>query len=217
MWDLLPGGPCLGGAPANVAFHVVRAGGHGALISCVGRDELGERALQALGSAGVDVAWVGRTAAHPTGVVDVVFDGSEPRYSIGDGAAWDQIEIPAGVERELALADALCFGTLAARTDRVSTRLVDLARALRDLRAPSPPGRLPRPLLALDLNLRPPHVNVEFIRSVLPLVDLLKLNEEEHAWLQQQGLGETWRTQSANLELVALTRGPTAPRRAHRG
>jgi fructokinase len=217
LWDLLPDGPCLGGAPANVAFHATRAGGRGALISCVGTDELGERAVRQLGAAGVDVTWVGRSAGYATGTVGVHFDTGEPHYTIGRNAAWDQLEIPADVERQVASTDALAFGTLAARTERTSERILDLVRGLRGCRAPTAPGGLPRPLLALDLNLRPPHVNLAFIRQALELVDLLKLNEEEHAWLEQQGLGESWRGQSTNIRLVALTRGPRGAELSGRG
>jgi len=217
LWDLLPGGPCLGGAPANVAYHATRAGGRGALISCVGQDELGQRAVAQLARAGVDTSWVRQDAAHPTGTVDVTFDGVEPRYAIGENAAWDQLELPPEALEQVALIDALALGTLAARTDRVSTRVLDLVKGLRGRRAPSAPGVLPRPLLALDLNLRPPHVNLDFVRQVLPLVDLLKINEEESAWLEAQGLGARFREQATDIQLALLTRGAKGAELSGRG
>jgi len=187
LWDLLPEGPSLGGAPANVAYHATRVGGRGALISRVGTDELGERAVRELATRGVDVSLVGTDPQHPTGTVDVHFEAGEPRYTIGQDAAWDYIELPSAVGFDTG---AVAFGTLAARTSGAALRTLDFIRRVRA--APEP-----RPLLALDLNLRPPHVNLEFIHEVLPLIDLLKLNEEEDAWLKQ----------AVDVPMVALTRG----------
>jgi fructokinase len=192
LWDLLPEGPSLGGAPANVAYHATRAGGRGALISRVGQDDLGERAVRELEARGVDVTWVGRDAQHPTGTVEVRFAGGQPTYTIGADAAWDHIELPSVLDSSV---DAFALGTLAARTPGAAARTLDF---LRQVHAAPPP----RPLLALDLNLRPPHINPEFIQEVLPLVDVLKLNEEEQAWLVD--IGRPWTTRAA---IVALTRG----------
>lgn len=187
LWDLLPEGPSLGGAPANVAYHATRAGGRGALISRVGTDELGERAVRELATRGVDVSLVGTDPQHPTGTVDVHFEAGEPRYTIGQDAAWDYVELPSAVGFDT---DAIAFGTLAARTPAARARTVAFLRQVHA--APEP-----RPLLALDLNLRPPHVNLEFIHEVLPLIDLLKLNDDEDAWLNAV----------IDVPMIALTRG----------
>src|SRR5215218_4494539 len=90
LWDVLPGGKQLGGAPANFAYHANALGARGAVVSRVGDDELGREILARLDALGVDRAHVSTDLDHPTGTVDVRLDGAGvPEYVIHEGVAWD--------------------------------------------------------------------------------------------------------------------------------
>jgi len=193
LWDLLPGGKKLGGAPGNVAHHARSLGADVVLVSRVGRDPLGDEALRRLESEGLSVAEVQRDEGAPTGTAAVQIDrDGQPRFELAADVAWDRIESPRDVR-----ADAVCFGTLAQRGP--VTR-----RAIRRLLRPGA-------LRVLDLNLRDPYWSEEVILSSLALADVVKLSEAE---LDRCGLpaGDA-RDRIArlarrfHLSHVALTRG----------
>ncbi len=92
LWDLFPDGARLGGGAANVAYHASLLGARAALVSRVGDDALGRRALTELSSRGVDVSAVQIDADAPTGSVRVELAQGEPRFTLAQGAAWDRIE-----------------------------------------------------------------------------------------------------------------------------
>ncbi|HLU67170.1 MAG TPA: PfkB family carbohydrate kinase [Kofleriaceae bacterium] len=199
LWDLFPSGPLLGGAPANLAYHLAVIGAEVALVSRVGADEPGREALERLGAAGVDVSAVQRDAGRPTGSVRVDVEGGEARYSLNRGGAWEYIELDAAARALIARSRAICFGSLAQR--RPGARAA-LTAAL----AARPPGCL----AVCDLNLRRGEQDSDLVRWALEQADLLKINEREErqiaalfgvrdpvAWL----LGELGAAQ------VALTRG----------
>lgn len=193
LWDLLPGGKQLGGAPGNVAHHARSLGADVVLVSRVGRDPLGEEAIGRLEAAGLSVAEVQRDEAAPTGTAAVRIDpDGQPRFELAANVAWDRIESPKDVR-----ADAVCFGTLAQRG--LVTR-----RAIRRLLQPGL-------LRVLDLNLRDPYWSEDVILRSLALADVVKLSEAE---LDRCGMpaGDA-RNRIAllarrfNLSHVAMTRG----------
>lgn len=212
LWDEFPDGARLGGAAANVAFHAARVGAESLLVSRVGKDDEGRRALAQLARAGVDTSGVGIDDGAPTGFVGVTFINGEPRFAIGDGVAWDRIDIQGTVAARARAANALCFGTLAQRTPLVRGRLRGF---LEGVRASAParvlgPGRRRRPICLLDLNLRPPFIDQATILGALGMADIVKLNEEEAEWLgQAMAVNDpiTWIFERFPIELVALTRG----------
>ena len=158
----------LGGAPANVAYHVAALGDRAALVSRVGRDADGDDAIAELARHGVDTRLVQRDEL-PTGVVRVEAVAGEPRYSIGAPSAWDRIELTPAVERLLARADAFCYGTL-------SQRAADRGRAA----LASAIARLPaRCLRVCDVNLRSPYDTPEAIGAALATADVVKMNIHE--------------------------------------
>src|SRR5438094_1844962 len=116
LWDQFPDGPQLGGAPANVAWHLGQAGGWVRLVSRVGDDAEGRRALAQLFDAGVDVSLVQIDRERATGVVEVTIEGGEPRYRLVPGRAWERIACTADVREALGDAGVLVYGTLAQRT-----------------------------------------------------------------------------------------------------
>jgi fructokinase len=169
LWDMLPAGRQLGGAPANFAFHAQQLGARGAVVSRVGDDALGHEILEKLDAAGVDRRGVGIDPAHPTGVVDVTLDSKGvPTYVIRTGVAWDFIE-SSPINLELARsADAICFGTLGQRNAQSRS-------AIGAMLAAAKPGCL----RVFDINLRQQYYDAELLDTMLRQSDVLKLNEDE--------------------------------------
>lgn len=173
LWDLFPDGRRLGGAPANVAYHASVLGDRGVVATRVGQDAAGDEALALLGGRGVDVTWVQRDPARPTGVAEVRLSGDgEARFCIDATAAWSAPAWTDDWERLFSTADALCFGTLLC-AEPAGLEVVE--RAVRSL--PSGALRL------LDLNLRPPHTTDRAVENALACANALKLSEEEVAAL----------------------------------
>lgn len=204
LWDVLPDGAVLGGAPANVAVRARRLGARTAMISAVGDDPPGRRARQQLDRLGVDTSGVSIVPDQPTGTVAVtVAEDGEPAYRIAEPAAWDFIPQSPEAFGWAASADALCYGTLAQRGRVSRTSIAALIDA-----AP------PRALRVLDVNLRHPWVVPDLVVVLLERSNVVKLNESELAAVAEflglaggegallEQLAERYRQR-----LVALTRG----------
>jgi fructokinase len=204
LWDLLPGGRQLGGAPANFAYHAGALGAVAQVVSRVGRDELGRELLTRLQQLGLLTDAVEEDATAPTGTVtvEVQADG-QPHFTIHEDVAWDRIAGDAAGRRAVAAADAVCFGTLAQRSE-VSRRSI---RTL--LRAAPAEG-----LRIFDVNLRQNYYSHAVIEESLALANVVKVNESELAHLPEMfGLPGDERgriavlAQRCGLRLVACTRG----------
>jgi fructokinase len=115
LWDQFPDGAQLGGAPANVAWHLGLAGGWARLVSRVGDDDLGRRATARLAEV-CDTSLVQVDPERETGVVEVTVVGGEPRYRLVPGRAWERIACTDDVIGALGEASVLVYGTLAQRT-----------------------------------------------------------------------------------------------------
>ena len=202
LWDMLPSGKALGGAPANFAYHAGRLGEEGWAVSAVGDDELGReiRAIVAEKGLGNIIA----TSDKPTGTVEVELDEKGvPSYNIKEDVAWDNIPFTAEMEALAARADAVCFGSLVQRMNSRQT----VMRFLRALR--------PDALKVFDINLRQHYYSREVIEESLRLADILKINDDEIGILSGMlSLGEdataACRALIAryDLDLVILTKGP---------
>ncbi len=205
LWDMLPGGRQLGGAPANFAYHAHALGMGGAVVSRVGADRLGREVFDRLDALGVDWGCLQTDEEHPTGTVTVTLaPGGTPDYEIHEGAAWDFLEWNdqlAGLAHETT---AVCFGTLASRGYRTRQTVVKFLEAC------------PKNCLKVfDINLRQSYFTVEMIRDYLRRADVVKLNHEELPTVFDLfGLtfgseSEALRTlvQKYGLKLVVLTRG----------
>lgn len=176
LWDVLPGGKALGGAPLNVACHV-HALLHGAapgearveaiVASRVGTDELGEEVIRELARRGMSTDYVQRDAAHPTSTVNVTLDAGQPTYTFTPDIAWDHLEFTSAWGELAARCNAVCFGTLAQRS-RPSRETI-----WRFLDAASQAVRL------FDVNLRQGFFDQESILEGCRRATLLKLNEHE--------------------------------------
>jgi fructokinase len=175
LWDLLPSGPVLGGAPFNLAYRLHAFGERALVASRLGADELGRGARRRLEEEGMDASLVQNDPARPTGTARVRVDAQgRPDFEIAPGAAFDAIEVSERLLAEAGRADALAFGTLAQR-DPVSRaalgRVLDAHRGL----------------AFLDLNLREGAATRETVTASLERADVLKLNEDE-----AQRIGRWW-------------------------
>jgi fructokinase len=169
LWDILPRGIFLGGAPLNVAYHLSRQGVAPRVISAVGRDFLGTEALRRIDDWGIDRAFIASIRGQATGTVRAVLDAQgRATYRIANHVAWDRIAAPPPGGRPAAPA-AIVFGTLALRTR--ANRLT-LTRWLETW---------PAACRVLDLNLRRPFDRGAVIKFALSRAQLVKLNDDELA------------------------------------
>lgn len=196
LWDRFPDGDQLGGAPANVAWHLGQAGGWPQLISRVGNDDDGRRALAQL-AALVDVDLVQIDDSRPTGEVTVELIGGEPRYTLHAGRAWERIACTPDVTATIASAGVVVYGTLAQRTAEGFASWQRAIAATTD-----------RCLRACDLNLRPGQARSQAIDAAIAAADLLKLNDRELAivgeWL---ATGDPIATLRTHTRVIAVTHG----------
>jgi len=168
LWDLLPEGPRLGGAPANFAVMAGRLGNHAVVASRLGTDALGARARALLETLPVDVTALQADPDLPTGTVGVAIEDGEPHYTIHEPVAWDRLQLTAEWTELAREADAVCFGTLAQRgavSRRTILKFLDATR-LDCVRV-------------FDANLRPPFWSAETLRGSLGRATILKLNATE--------------------------------------
>ena len=115
LWDVLPEGKKIGGAPANFAYHVSQFGLDSIVVSAVGNDALGDEILENFREKGLHTL-IARTD-HPTGTVQVTLDGAGvPRYEIRENVAWDNIPFTPELEKLARETRAVCFGSLAQRS-----------------------------------------------------------------------------------------------------
>lgn len=167
LWDCLPTGKVLGGAPANFAYHASQLDCEGVAVSAIGKDELGDEILSQLADKGLEN--IISRVDYPTGTVKVTLDAKGvPNYEIVKNVAWDYI--PFGeAEKELASrADAICFGSLAQRNEVSRKSMMDFIAA-------APKGCLK----VFDINLRQKFYSLEIIDASLKVSDILKINDEE--------------------------------------
>jgi len=168
LWDLLPAGPVLGGAPFNFAYRINSLGDRGLIVSRLGRDELGEGAWKRARELGMDTSYLQWDATHPTGTVEVTLDEeNNPDFFIVPEVAYDNIELTRELVELASSADCLCFGTLIQRTPRARHTLKGLLHASK------------QGLKLLDINLRRDCHSRETIALSLQEADVLKLNDQE--------------------------------------
>lgn len=204
LWDLLPGGRQLGGAPANFAYHAHALGAESLLVSRVGNDRAGRDILARLAELGLRLDGVSIDLAAPTGTVSVAVDDlGQPAFTIHTDVAWDCLEAGDLVLREAARADAICFGSLGQRSPAARSAIQTVLGASR-----------PQALRIFDVNLRQHFWSRDVIVESLQLANVLKLNEHELPILAGplglQGSEEDQLRQLAKtyqLRAVALTQG----------
>lgn len=168
LWDLLPDGERLGGAPANFSVMAGRLGNRAVILSRIGQDELGSRAADLLAGLPVEAGFLQVDPAHETGRVSVELSHGQPSYTIHDPAAWDFMEATDEWVELAESADAICFGSLAQRNPWSRETIQKLVE-----RSPR------RCMRVFDVNLRLPFYSAESIRQSLELATVMKLNDAE--------------------------------------
>ena len=201
LWDMLPSGKAIGGAPANFAYHAGRLGEEGWVVSAVGDDALGHEILDVLDEKRLHslVAMVDK----PTGTVQVSLDDAGvPTYTIVEDVAWDHIPFTSKMQELASRADAVCFGSLVQRNG-------SRASVLKFLEAVPASA-----LKVFDINLRQHFYTPEILRKSLEIADVLKINDEEIVILSEMfGLGSDPREACRkligqySLRFVLLTKG----------
>lgn len=204
LWDLLPKGKQLGGAPCNFAYHASQAGCESFVVSAVGTDKLGKEILTIFDELAIDKTYIQQTEDFPTGTVTVSLDGNGiPSYIIHENVAWDNIAWNSSLEALAKSVDAVCFGSLAQR-DTVSRQTI--LNFLNTTKTGC--------LRVFDINLRQSFYNKETILKSLNLANILKLNDDELPLVAKiiglQGNDDELLSQLMNsfsLKMIALTKG----------
>ena len=169
LWDVLPEGKKIGGAPANFAYHVKQFGLDSCVVSAVGDDKLGEEIIENFKAK--ELRHLIDIVPYPTGTVQVEIDQAGiPQYDIKENVAWDNIPYTARLEELASHAQAVCFGSLAQRSvvsRKTINRFLDAMPHNED------------PLIVFDVNLRQGFYNKEILCNSMQRCNILKINDEE--------------------------------------
>lgn len=167
LWDMLPTGKQLGGAPANFAYHVCRLGGNGWAVSAISDDGLGREIKNTLSTKKLNT--ILEEVNEPTGTVQVTLNAAGvPTYDITEGVAWDHIPFTERIGNLAKETSAVCFGTLAQRSPESRATIHKFIESM-------PAGSLK----VFDINLRQKYYDEKIISDSLRLADILKINDEE--------------------------------------
>jgi len=168
LWDVLPEGKKLGGAPCNFVYHAQKQGASGLVLSAIGNDDSGREILGILKAKSISAGLI-QINQKPTSTVDVTLNSEGvPKYTIHENVAWDYITLDSSTEKSVAQADIVCFGTLAQRNATSQKTIEKLLTSCK-----------PEALVVYDINLRQHYYNLEIIDKSLHLCNVLKLNEKE--------------------------------------
>lgn len=169
LWDMLPEGKKIGGAPANFAYHVKQFGLDSCVISAVGNDDLGNEIVDNFDTKQLNHNI--ERVAYPTGTVQVEIDqAGVPVYDIKENVAWDNIPYTAKIENIAQRTRAVCFGSLAQRnvvSRNTINRFLDAMPDDND------------PLVVFDVNLRQGFYNKDILCNSMKRCNILKINDEE--------------------------------------
>lgn len=217
LFDIIKGSAHLGGAPFNLAAHLAKLGAKPAVITAVGRDELGKIILARAEEMGVDTSYILIDEKRPTGTVTVKLqDEGIPIFTINESVAWDAITLSekkfkALLEEEW---DVFCFGTLAQRSEENRRTLKKL---LLEIKANH---------FFYDVNLRAGFYTKEWILSSLESCTILKMNEEEAAAISGFLFGADYslntlcrllKEKYPDISVICITKGPEGAAVYHKG
>jgi fructokinase len=168
LWDLLPDASVLGGAPFNFTYRINSLDNEGVMISAIGKDTLGEKAVKTISELQISDRYIQINPEYPTGTVNVFFDEfKNPDYEIIKDVAYDFVTFNENLEELILQVDCICFGTLAQRNSISKQTLHKLLMHFK--------GKY----RFYDLNLRKDCYSTENIISSLNNADILKLNKQE--------------------------------------
>ncbi len=206
LWDIINGKPYIGGAPFNLAAHLTKMGFESTLVSSVGNDVLGRKALKEAEKRGINSSFITIHPDLPTGSVEVNLDErGHPAYLIKENVAWDNIilnqDLPACSLKNRW--EVFCFGTLAQRTRENREMLGQIISWARPHH------------IFYDLNLRKNYYRREWIEKSLCQSSIVKLNDREASIVSELLFGETLKqenfikrvSQEYDLSIVCITHG----------
>ncbi len=208
LWDLLQGGKQLGGAPANFAYQAAALGDRGIVASRIGTDPSGDEICTHLTALGLTTRYLQRDPTRPTGAVHVQVDADgQPDFTIIEDVAWDALAWTPEWAALAAEADAICFGSLAQRTETSCETIHRFLRASR-----------PDAVRLFDVNLRQNYYSSDVVDASFRRATIVKLNDAELPRVAQLlGLkvkdGEDDKTitrrllYAYDLALICVTRG----------
>ena len=169
LWDVLPSGKKIGGAPANFAFHVSQFGLTSCVVSAIGDDALGNEIIENFTSKGLN-QYIEKVP-YPTGTVQVEIDQAGiPQYDIKENVAWDNIPYSPQLEAIAKKTRAVCFGSLAQRNIVSRTTINKFLDAM---------PQNDDTLTVFDVNLRQGFYNKEILCNSMQKCNILKINDEE--------------------------------------
>jgi fructokinase len=168
LWDMLPQGKQIGGAPFNFSFHAAQAGCEAHVVSAIGNDDSGAEILKSMAFLNLADKYI-QSGSRPTGRVDVTLNKEgHPDYTIIEDVAWDHIAWNNDLASLAPVTDAVCFGSLAQRNNTSRMTILNFLEAVS-----------PNCLKVFDINLRQNFYNREILLESLQHANILKLNEEE--------------------------------------
>lgn len=170
LWDSLPSGLYLGGAPLNVCYHLNQLNVPATIASKVGQDRLGKEAVHRIENMGISTELIQYDDQNETGFVGVEFtESGDPDYSILEPVAWDYIEFTEQLEQAMQNTSAIVFGSLGQRNTISRKTIQKLWHSDAQM--------------IFDMNLRKPFINKDVIDKSLEIADIVKLNEDELNYL----------------------------------
>lgn len=169
LWDVLPEGKKIGGAPANFAYHVTQFGLPGCVVSAVGDDSLGQEIIDNFSA--MNLSQLIEVVPYPTGTVQVEIDpAGVPQYNIRENVAWDNIPYTDSLDALARQTKAFCFGSLAQRNVVSRQTIASFLEAM---------PREQDSLIVFDVNLRQGFYTKEILTDSMERCNVLKINDEE--------------------------------------
>jgi len=203
LWDLLPEGAKEGGAPMNVALHLKKFGMEARFAGKIGDDLLGIDLKNYLEQQGLDTGLIQVDDKLPTSTVEVHLgsDGNDVRFEIVDNVAWDRIVLTQELKNAASKADAIIYGTLAARHTFTRSTILSILKRNSCLKL-------------IDVNLRAPYYNKKVVEKLLESASIAKLNNDEikiiAGWYgkdySEKDLTQ-WFSDKYHCEIICVTRG----------
>jgi len=205
LWDILPSGKVLGGAPANFAYMISVLGDEGVVASRIGNDHLGHEARTTMEELGLDTSYVQSDSEHDTGTAVVAVDATgQPTFTIKQPVSWDFLQWTPEWKELSGRADVVCFGSLAQRSTQSAATIESFLQ------------HVPKTALRIcDANLRQPFYGKDVLHRSFQQADIVKLNEQELLQVSNlMKLGDGSEEELAKrllfeyeLKLVCITRG----------
>lgn len=166
LWDVFPTHKKIGGAPLNVALRLQSFQNEVALISCLGDDKLGNELLLELQKHRISSLYIQKIKAYKTSTVAISLDkNGSASYFINHPCAWDNIQVNDKLNSLVKSSEAFIFGSLIARSNTSRNTLLKLLTFSK--------------LSVFDVNLRPPHYDINSIQVLMNAANFIKFNDDE--------------------------------------